>query len=219
MKPIYDKTKNKIKNLWEAVSDLQGQLDAKTEQIKALQNSTDGAWQELNRPKSVLPDAKFIDVTKHYLVEFDAEGKVELDTNGQKKMSPLYSSDDVLTSAVWDEYSKIWRLRARKLLETVTMYVNWNYLPKFSIWVEGEEYIIRTARYIFTGGLMFNANTYDISKHAYICIPKITGSTGNMLDGTHVEPLINMGTMLMQPWTLQNSTAPSMIITGYLYEL
>jgi hypothetical protein len=112
MKKVFSNTKNKLQELWNYVSELEGQIDRINTEISSLQNSTNGAWQELNKPKTVPPDAKFIDISKHYLVEFDDEGEVVLDANGQKKMSPLYNVDGTKTSVIWDETDLCFRFYA-----------------------------------------------------------------------------------------------------------
>lgn len=112
MKKSYSKTKNKIQELWNAVSEIEGILLDHGLTTDSLKNNTEQIWKELNRPKTFIPDVKFIDVKHQCLIEFDSEGKAALDTNGNQKISSLLSADGTKTAVVWDETARVWRFYA-----------------------------------------------------------------------------------------------------------
>jgi hypothetical protein len=53
-----------------------------------------------------------IDVKKCFLVMRDKNGNIVLDSKGQEKKSPLYNTNQLKTSVVWDENAKVWRFYA-----------------------------------------------------------------------------------------------------------
>jgi len=217
MRQVYDKTKNKIKNIWNFIDELRGIIETLNTEVSILRESNTALWQEINKPKTIIKKNNDIIVDKSYLIKQNSSGVIETDSNGIEKISPLFSNDILKSGSYWDEESKIHRLLARKLVATQVLNVTWTYIPAFIITVEGTPYTIHDAYWDGVGRFAFAEKTYDLTEHAYICIPKMVGSP-SMISGTSIEPLFNIGGMLIQPWNLRSSTNPVTTITGYLYE-
>ena len=112
MKKVYDKTKGKIKALWDIIDELTGKIEKLTEESASVVKSNDTLWQEINKPKTVIKKSYEIDINKCYLVSLNSDGSVEVDSHGNEKISAIYSEDNTKTSIVWDETAKCFRLFA-----------------------------------------------------------------------------------------------------------
>jgi hypothetical protein len=108
MKLSFERTKNKIKNIWNFIDELRGRIVELNEGLNSVKLSNEALWKEINKSNPVIKKSNEIDVNKCYLVALNSDGSIMLDTNGTEKISALFTGNKK-GAVIWDTANKCWR--------------------------------------------------------------------------------------------------------------